>query len=58
MRIGLVCPYNFNYPGGVQQRVLALFKEFKKLKHEVKILTPKTKKFLPQKQKTPFFPKI
>jgi phosphatidylinositol alpha-mannosyltransferase len=49
MRIGLVCPYNFNYPGGVQQRVLALFKEFKKLKHEVKILTPKTK--------NAFFPK-
>ncbi len=40
----MVCPYNFNYPGGVQQHVLALYKEFKKLGLYVKILTPKAKR--------------
>lgn len=44
MRIALVCPYNFNYPGGVQQHVLALYREFKRQNHYVKILTPRAKK--------------
>lgn len=44
MRIALVCPYNFNYPGGVQQHVLALYREFKKQKLYVKILTPRAQK--------------
>jgi len=44
MRIALVCPYNFNYPGGVQQHVLALYREFKKQKLYVKILTPRAPK--------------
>ncbi len=42
MRIALVCPYNFTYPGGVQQHVLGLYQEFKKQKLYVKILTPRT----------------
>lgn len=44
MRIALVCPYSFTYPGGVQQHVLALYREFKKRKLYVKILTPRTQK--------------
>lgn len=44
MRVALVCPYNFNYPGGVQQHVLALYREFKKQKLYVKILTPRAQK--------------
>lgn len=44
MRIALVCPYSFTYPGGVQQHVLALYQEFKKQKLYVKILTPRAKK--------------
>ncbi|TSC54067.1 MAG: phosphatidylinositol alpha-mannosyltransferase [Microgenomates group bacterium LiPW_16] len=44
MRIALVCPYNFSYPGGVQQHVLSLYKEYKKRGLYVKILTPRAKK--------------
>lgn len=44
MRIALVCPYSFNYPGGVQQHVLALYREFKKQNFYVKILTPRAQK--------------
>jgi len=40
MRIALVCPYNFSLPGGVQQHVLSLYKEFKKMGLYVRILTP------------------
>lgn len=44
MRIALVCPYNFNYPGGVKQHVFGLYQEFKKQKLYVKILTPRAEK--------------
>lgn len=40
MKIGLVCPYPLAHPGGVKEHVLALFGEFKKRGHQVKIITP------------------
>lgn len=43
MKIGLVCPYDLFSPGGVKEHVLALYKEFKKKGHLVKIIAPKTK---------------
>jgi len=49
VRIALVCPYSFTYPGGVKQHVLGLYQEFKKQKLYVKILTPKSQKAFPLK---------
>jgi phosphatidylinositol alpha-mannosyltransferase len=40
MKIGLVCPYNVNKHGGVQEVVLALQQELNKRGHEAKIITP------------------
>lgn len=44
MKIGLVCPYDLFAPGGVREHVLALYQEFKRHGHLVKIISPKTKK--------------
>lgn len=41
MRIGLVCPYNMELGGGVQECVLALREELSRRGHYVRILTPK-----------------
>lgn len=41
MKIGLVCPYIFSRPGGVQEHVKALYKEFKRFGQEVKIIAPR-----------------
>lgn len=41
MKIGLVCPYDMFRPGGVQEHVLAQYKELKKRGYDVRILTPK-----------------
>jgi len=40
MKIGLVCPYNFNKHGGVLQVVLALKKGLQDRGHQVKVITP------------------
>lgn len=40
MKIGLVCPYNVNRGGGVQEIVREMYLELKKRGHDVKILTP------------------
>lgn len=40
MRIGLVCPYSFQRPGGVQNHVLGLAGWLKKQGHQVAILAP------------------
>jgi phosphatidylinositol alpha-mannosyltransferase len=40
MRIALVSPYDFAYPGGVTQHVDHLAQEFRKVGHQVHILTP------------------
>lgn len=43
MRICLVCPYSFGFPGGVQEHVKALYLQFKKSGHQVKVITPSTR---------------
>lgn len=44
MKIGLVCPYNINKPGGVLEVILALRDGLEDLGHSVKIITPKHRK--------------
>ena len=48
MKIGIVCPYDIDRGGGVQEHVLAQAAELQKRGHKVAILTPK-----PRKQETP-----
>lgn len=43
MRIGMVCPYSFDYPGGVQAHIENLAAELRKRGHEVMVLAPGTK---------------
>jgi phosphatidylinositol alpha-mannosyltransferase len=40
MKIGIVCPYSFEVPGGVQAHVLDLAKALRKRGHEVDVLAP------------------
>ena len=40
MRIGLVCPYQWDVPGGVQYHVRDLARTLRDLGHHVEILTP------------------
>jgi len=40
MRIGMVCPYSFDVPGGVQSHVLQLAEVMRSRGHEVSVLAP------------------
>ncbi|GLP75979.1 phosphatidyl-myo-inositol mannosyltransferase [Mycobacterium antarcticum] len=40
MRIGMVCPYSFDVPGGVQAHVLQLAEVMRSYGHEVSVLAP------------------
>ncbi|SDC33138.1 glycosyltransferase family 4 protein [Actinokineospora iranica] len=40
MRIGVVCPYSFEVPGGVQVHVMDLARALRALGHEVDVLAP------------------
>ena len=40
MRIGVVCPYSFDHPGGVQIHITDLAREMRGQGHEVFILAP------------------
>ncbi len=40
MRIGMVCPYSFDVPGGVQAQVLQLAEVMRARGHEVSVLAP------------------
>ena len=40
MRIGIVCPYSFDIPGGVQNHVMDLAEALIGLGHEVSVLAP------------------
>lgn len=40
LRIGLVCPYSLDVPGGVQAHVMDLAKALRSLGHEVSVLAP------------------
>ncbi|MDQ5972483.1 MAG: hypothetical protein QG553_642 [Patescibacteria group bacterium] len=49
MKIGIVCPYDIDRGGGVQEHVLAQAAELQKRGHNVTILTPKPRKHKPGK---------
>ncbi|ATE53697.1 glycosyltransferase family 4 protein [Actinosynnema pretiosum] len=40
MRVGIVCPYSFDVPGGVQAHVVDLARALRGLGHEVDVLAP------------------
>jgi phosphatidylinositol alpha-mannosyltransferase len=42
MKIGIVCPYSFHVPGGVQGHVVDLARALRKAGHEVDVLAPAT----------------
>lgn len=55
MRILQVSPYDFPYPGGVTEHVLALDREFQALGHEVAIMAPSSAD-APEKEIPNFYP--
>lgn len=44
MRIGMICPYSFDVPGGVQAHILEIADEMIALGHHVEVLGPGVKK--------------
>ena len=40
MRVGMICPYSFDAPGGVQAHVVDLSRELRRRGHHVRILAP------------------
>ena len=40
MRIGMVCPYSFDVPGGVQNHVRDLTEQLRRTGHDVSVLAP------------------
>ena len=40
MKIALVCPYDFAYPGGVANHISSLERHFTRMGHEVKVIAP------------------
>jgi phosphatidylinositol alpha-mannosyltransferase len=46
LKIALVSPYDFAYPGGVANHILALEREFVKMGHQVKIIAPAPRGFV------------
>ena len=48
MRVGLVSPYSWTYPGGVTRHIEALAKELDRAGHDVRVLAP----FDPDRRRT------
>ncbi len=46
MKIALVSPYEFAYPGGVVNHISSLERQFTRMGHEVKIIAPASRAFL------------
>ncbi len=44
MKIALVCPYDFAFPGGVGRHVASLQRQFVQMGHNVKVIAPATRK--------------
>ena len=40
MKLALVCPYDYAYPGGVAIHVANLYEQFNEMGHDVRIITP------------------
>jgi phosphatidylinositol alpha-mannosyltransferase len=43
MKIALVSPYDFAYPGGVANHIISLERQFTRMGHEVKVIAPASK---------------
>lgn len=43
MKIGVVSPYDWSYPGGVREHIRHLANEFTRVGHEVRVLAPATR---------------
>ncbi len=46
MKIAIVSPYDFSYPGGVNNHIIQLEKHFLRMGHQVRILAPRSRKGL------------
>jgi phosphatidyl-myo-inositol alpha-mannosyltransferase len=42
MKVGMVCPYDWSYPGGVRSHILGLTEALRNQGHEVEIIAPAT----------------
>lgn len=54
MKIAFVSPHSFSYPGGVQEHIICLKKEFEKKGHKVKIIAPGSKIWFKELKKEDF----
>jgi phosphatidyl-myo-inositol alpha-mannosyltransferase len=54
VKIALVSPYDFPYPGGVTNHVRHLYQEFEALGHEVRIMAPSSNRNLEREQRGVF----
>ena len=40
MKVGLVCPYTWDVPGGVQEHIMGLAEALIELGHQVSVISP------------------